>query len=201
MESCGKEQVRGERGHSEDSGNNAARSQSDRITAKEDTDGQDGGQGEWGAEYTNHSDGDIWQAVEVADDEGVADPWQAGGYETYLDRLETRSDELETVKRAELAEQYTDALAKAKARIAADTCACPTPWDGEARNASTGLHCVECHENFQTIMAYDMHRKGIWDPCIDPSEIINRREWGGSGKPLMRLGAKNGKPIWAMAKA
>lgn len=73
-------------------------------------------------------------------------------------------------------------------------CSCPTPW--EKKKASPGgVHCVECHTNWQSLAVYGSHRPSIWGPCRDPRQFRDVD----TGRPLMTAYRVGSLLVWGWA--
>jgi len=92
---------------------------------------------------------------------------------------------------------WRDAIAEAREAIAANSCTCRTPWDGQPRPA--GMHCVDCCHNFASWAAARMHRDtGRYDAvCRDPRGVVDVD----TGRLLMCVRLECGMPVWGMSRA
>jgi hypothetical protein len=73
------------------------------------------------------------------------------------------------------------------------TCQCRTPWDDVKRGG--GFHCPDCHNNFQSAICYQMHRKWATQECRDPGDILDVD----TGEQILGLGRVGGFPVWYWA--
>lgn len=78
-----------------------------------------------------------------------------------------------------------------------DTCTCPcqTPWDGDKR--AKGRHCIDCHENFASSSAFEMHKRWMLSPCRRPQEIMDVD----TGALLLGQLRERGFRVWRIAQS
>lgn len=155
-----------------------------------------------GSEAPGRTEAQLQETCNDGGNGSAAYPLNAQPYKTYLDRKEEYNEYLTEQLSTQLRTTYEDDLNAAKLRIKQNTCDCPTPWDNKSRNASSGIHCVDCHENFATAMAYDMHLDYVNAKtvrCKYPADIVDKSELGGSGKRLMKMAYSGEHMVWLMA--
>jgi hypothetical protein len=70
------------------------------------------------------------------------------------------------------------------------TCDCRTPWDGS--KVATGIHCVQCHQNWKSASVMAVHQRWVTDHCRAPQSIVDCD----TGRPLLAATRVGDFVVW-----